>query len=78
MERKIKFHLRTLMAQQTDRTGSRVTYEVLSRETGISSSTLSRMANNKQSLIALSVLERLCEFFGCELNDLMRLEPPTA
>ena len=73
--RKARFYLKTLMGQFSDRTGTRVSYRVLSNATGISTSTLSHLATNKQTLISLSVLERLCDFFGCELHDLVRLEP---
>ena len=72
--RRIRFHLRTAMAQHSDVTGHRITYDVLRRETGISPNTLSHIANSKLQRVDLGVLERLCDFFGCELHDLMRLE----
>ena len=73
--RKIKFHLRTLIAQHSDHTGQKLTYAKLSSATGLSTNTISHIANNKQGFVSLSVLERLCDFFGCELHDLMRLDP---
>ena len=67
----IRFQLRTLMAQKRDRGGEKITYRLLSEKTGISSSTLSRIASNQQVMISLSVLERLCRFLECTPNDLI-------
>ena len=72
--RELRFYLRTLMAQHSDRTGERLTYDTLNEATGISPNTLSRMATNQQSRFDKDVLERLCDFFGCELHDLLHLE----
>lgn len=74
--RQIKFYLRTLIAQKSDQLGTRLTYSDIRDETGISTNTLSHIATNVQSRVDMSVLERLCDFFGCELHDLMRLDPP--
>jgi putative transcriptional regulator len=73
--RRIRFYLRTLIAEYSDRTGERLTYSDLYEKTGVSTNTLSHMVNNVQQMVALNVLERLCDFFDCELHDLMRLEP---
>ena len=72
--REVRFHLRTLIAKYEDATGNRLTYRDLSNATGISTNTISHLANNDQKMVGLTVLERLCAFFGCELHDLMRLE----
>ena len=74
--RRIRFHLRTPMAEYGDRRGQRLTYDELTASTGISTNSLSHIANNKQKMFARSVLERLCDFFGCELSDLMDLADP--
>ena len=73
--RQIRFYLKVVIATRESRTGENLTYEVISNTTGVSSSTLSHMATNQQKRVDLSVLERLCDFFGCELSELMRLEP---
>ena len=75
--RKVKVHLRTMIAQYMDRTGERLTYLKLSAATGVSTNTISHLVNNKQELLDRSVLERLCDFFGCELHDLVSLEHAT-
>jgi putative transcriptional regulator len=72
--RQIKSHLRTLIAKHSVKTGKRLSYRDLYSEIGISPNTLSLLANNRQKLFDRSVMERLCDFFGCELHDLIRLE----
>lgn len=74
--RHITFHLRTLIGKYEDETGERLSYRGLASATGTSTTTITALANNARELVSLRVLESLCAFFGCELRDLMRLEPP--
>ena len=69
-----RFQLRSQMALAGDRRGVRMTYRMLSEEAGVSTSTLSRMANNEQTMISLSVLERICNALACTPNDLLWVE----
>lgn len=73
-----RFQLRTQMAIAGDRRGIRLTYRLLSEEAGISTSTLSRIATNEQSMISLAVLTRLCNALDCSPNDLLWIDemPP--
>lgn len=66
-----KFKLRTQMAIAGDHTDSRMTFRRLSELAQVSTSTLSRMANNEQRGISLKVLERICNVLGCTPNDLL-------
>jgi len=68
--KKIHFSLRTMMAQMTDRTGQRVTYEQIGDATGLSISTLSRIGSNAQGMVSLDTIGKLCGFFDCEPGDL--------
>ena len=76
--RRIRFRLKVLIALHEERTGESLTYQRLSDGAKISTNTITRMANNNQKRVDLGVLEKLCNFFNCELSDLMRLEPPAA
>ena len=67
----MKFRLKELMARKEIETGEKVTYYSVSKATGISTSTLSNLANNKQKMVGLSVLDRLCAYFQCPIQDLM-------
>ncbi len=43
----------------------------LNKETGIASSTLSRICNNKTSSIEFSVLDKICDALDCEVSDIL-------
>lgn len=43
----------------------------LSKETKISLPTLYKIKNNNQVLIHLETIETLCNYFDCEVNDLI-------
>ena len=70
----IGIRLRELMAQKGRLDGRRVTYDDIYKATGIFSSTLSRLAAGRAKRVDLAVLERLCEYFGCEPGDLLVLQ----
>lgn len=74
MLRQVKFHLRTLMAKHHDAGHGKVTYADITAATGLSSSTLSNLAQNKITRVDLDVISRICDFFGCDIGDLLSLE----
>lgn len=43
----------------------------LNKQTGIASSTLSRICNNKTSSIEFSVLDKICDALNCEVSDIL-------
>jgi len=73
VKRHVRFRLKVLIALYAEKTRSKLTYQDLSDATGISTNTITRLANNKLSRVALNTLEQLCDFFSCELSDLARL-----
>lgn len=46
----------------------------LNKETGIASSTLSHICNNKTSSIDFSVLDKICEALDCSVSDILEHE----
>ena len=46
----------------------------LNKETGIASSTLSRICNNKTTSIEFSVLDKICEALDCDVSDILEHE----
>lgn len=46
----------------------------LNKETGIASSTLSRICNNKTTSIEFSVLDKICEALNCDVSDILQKE----
>ena len=71
----IQCRLRELMAERSRRERHRVTYDEIFMATRIAKSTLVRLANDKAERVDLSVIARLCSFFGCEPGDLFVLVP---
>lgn len=67
----IQFRLKELMAQKERVEGERVTYRDISEATGISTNTLTILANNRMKQIGLSTIGRLLEYFDCEPGDLI-------
>ena len=43
----------------------------LNKQTGIASSTLSRICNNKTTSIEFSVLDKICEALDCKVSDIL-------
>lgn len=43
----------------------------LNKETGIASSTLSRICNNKTTSIEFSVLDKICDALNCDVSDIL-------
>ncbi|NBI85733.1 XRE family transcriptional regulator [Lachnospiraceae bacterium] len=46
----------------------------LAKDTGISVETIRNFKNNKTSRISFDVLEKVCNYLGCGIEDIMRLE----
>jgi putative transcriptional regulator len=67
----IQFRLRELMAKRSRETRRKITYDLIFAETGISKSTLAKIANNKAQFISINALDQLCTFFGCQPGDLL-------
>jgi len=73
----IRYHLKHLIADLELKTGRRVSLKEISQETGIHLSTLSRIANQKAANTTIGNLEKICLFFGCEIQDLVEFAPAT-
>jgi putative transcriptional regulator len=66
----IQCRLRELMAFKSRISGQKVTYDSITAKTGLFSSTLTKLANNKADLIGIRTMDRLCVFFDCQPGDL--------
>ena len=71
----IQCRLRELMAAKTRESRRKITYTVIKDETGLSKTTLVRLANDKAGLIGTSTMDRLCAFFDCQPGDLLVYVP---
>lgn len=71
----IRYRLKELMAERAFQLGRMVTMEEVARETGLHRMTLSRMANIRGYVTRTDVLDKLCEYFGCRLEELAQHVP---
>lgn len=68
----IRYRLRELMADYQFRTGTRLTFDELAKETGIHRTTLSKIANTRSYNTTTDNIDSLCRFFKCQVGDLMQ------
>ncbi len=69
----IKVKLREAIEEHERRTGTRLTYEGLSRRTGISVETLQSLATRSGYNTRLSTIEKLCRVLRCTPGDILEL-----
>jgi len=65
----IKNHLSKLMGEK------RYTIIEVSRKTGLTTSTISNLYNDKVKRLDFDTLEKLCKLFNCQPNDLFEYIP---
>lgn len=66
---RVKFNLHVLMGQHKIRSINK-----LSEETGISRPTLTRIYNGESDRIEMGTIQTLCDYFKCDVGDLMYIE----
>jgi len=59
------------MADYQFKTEKRLTFEELAKETEIHRTTLSKIANQRSYNTTTDNIDRLCNFFNCQIGDLM-------
>ena len=70
----VKSNLRVLAAQKSQREGRRISLRTVADETGISRYAIYALDKNELHHFPKDVIERLCDYFGCEkLDDLLQL-----
>ena len=75
----IRFFLKERISDLEFREGRRVTLDEVARATGIHRTTLSKIANKKGYNCTTDNLDKLCEFFGCRIEDMAEYLPaPTS
>ncbi len=65
----IKNHLSKLMGEK------RITITEVAKSTGMSASTISNLYNEKVKRLDFDTLEKLCEFFNCNIQDIIEYIP---
>ena len=63
--------LRILIAEKETREHRSISYREICDATGISQNALSGLAQNKTTRYYIRTLVKLCEFFNCQVGDLL-------
>lgn len=71
----IRFRLKELLADKGFREARRVTFDEVSKETGINRTTLSKIANQRGYNTTTNNLDALCRFFEVELGEVAQYVP---
>jgi DNA-binding Xre family transcriptional regulator len=72
--KKVKFNLRKLVILWQAKHNKNLTIKMLKKETGLRDETLRNYRDGIYKSIPSGHLEKLIEFFGCELSDLLKYE----
>lgn len=67
----IRFRLKELIAEQEFQQGRVITLAEVSKETGIHRATLSKISNERGYNTGSENIDRLCNYFGCDVSDIM-------
>ena len=74
----IRFRLKERIADLSFSTGHRITLDQVAAGTGIHRVTLSRLGSQKGYNTTTDVLDRLCKFFNCPIEQLVEYLPDDA
>jgi putative transcriptional regulator len=66
----IRFKLGEQLEKKQFRDSRRITMQEVSEGTGINRSTLSKILNQKGYATSTDILDKLCAYFDCRLEDL--------
>ena len=66
----IRFKLKQQIADLEFREKRRVTIQEIADATGVNRMTLSKMVNQHGAVVRTDVLDRLCNYFGCQIEDI--------
>lgn len=71
----IRFYLQEMIAEKKFETGTKITLELISRETGVSKITLSRINSQRGYNTTTDNIGKLCKFFACPVEKIMTYVP---
>ncbi|WP_371132533.1 helix-turn-helix domain-containing protein [Polaromonas sp.] len=74
----IRFKLGEMIEKKQFAEGRRVTINEIATSTGLNRMTLSKILNQKGYGTGTDTVDRLCEYFNCQVQDLMEHLPEEA
>ena len=66
----IQCRLRELIGAKGRQEHRRITYDDILAQVGVNKTTLTKLANDRASMVGISVIDRLCMYFQCQPGDL--------
>jgi putative transcriptional regulator len=67
----VKFRLKSLIEEKEITENRKITYRDIAAEAGVSTNTLTQMANQSMAQIGLVTINKLCKYFHCQPGDLL-------
>ncbi|KAE8436906.1 helix-turn-helix domain-containing protein [Vreelandella piezotolerans] len=71
----IRFKIKELIAKKEFAENRRITIGQVAEAAGVHRMTISKMINQRGYVTNTDTLNRLCEYFGCQLDDLAEYVP---
>ena len=71
----LRFKLRERIADLEFRERKRIQLQEIAAATGLNRMTLSKLANQHGANVQTDVLDKLCAYFGCRIEDLVEHVP---
>ena len=68
----LRFKLRERIADLEFKQRRRITLQEIAEKSGVSRMTLSKMINQHGAVIRSDVIDALCKYFGCQVEDLVQ------
>ena len=67
----LRYHIQKLLSDKSFSDGRRVTLAEVAEATGINRTVLSRLANQRGYNTTTQNIDKLCEYFECEIQELV-------
>jgi putative transcriptional regulator len=74
----LRFKLSERIADKEFKERRRITIQEMSEATGINRMTLSKLLNKHGANVQTENLDRLCEYFGCAIEELVEFIPDSS
>lgn len=74
MARKLKNRLLFLLTERERKLGKRIPQSEVARVVGVSNNTITNWIHNNVTKYEAPIVERLCDYFDCDLGDLLYFE----
>ncbi len=71
----IEFNIENLLRKKAYEEERKISLNILSNETGISLVTLTKIVNQKDYSTGSAIIDKLCNYFQCNISDIMKHVP---